>query len=158
VEGGGGGDDDDDLLDPQCILADEDGNDVVFQAGDPIPFFPGACGEPEQWPTFCLGTDAEGGIVFEYPYCVYSETQDGLTVCATDGSTVTFVDDTGESLTCSCTYSVNDGPQSECVRGSPTTAPVVPTAAPIPPSTATSIRMDYWKIVLTFLAAKYILL
>jgi len=138
-------------IDPQCVLADENGNDVVFDAGDPIPFFPGACGEPAEWPTFCLGTvrdDAVGGILFEYPYCVFSNTADGSTICAKDGGTVLFIDVLDDSLTCTCSYTTADGPQTDCVRGSPSGPPTTsppgstPTAAPLPPASAYTLRMD----------------
>jgi hypothetical protein len=156
VAGGG-------ALDPQCVLADEEGNDVVFQQFDPILFFPGACGEPEQWPTFCLGTDDQGGILFEYPYCVFANTQDGDTICSVNNGTVSYIDDTGEGLTCTCTYTTEDGPQTDCVRAvvplpsGPTDVPA-PSPAPVtpPPSTANVIRMDWCFLVMLW--SKWVLL
>lgn len=88
----------------------------------------GACGSHLNWPSFC-NTQLQGEI--EYPYCQYTDTASGSTLCAKDGQSVQYSTNDGASSAtiCDCSYTTIDGAQSSC-RPVPTPAPVNPTLEP----------------------------
>lgn len=139
-----------------CFATGRNGEIVAVQDGesfgDLIP--PGICGSTDEWPAFCnvalVGTHTisrqEGNVdtppaLFEYPYCIFENTKSGTPVCAKStagGQGVTFVDDSGITQRCSCTYLSPSlgGAQSSCipevvvVDDPSTTKTPTPSAAP----------------------------
>eukprot|EP00934_Nitzschia_sp_Nitz4_P007980 Nitzschia sp. Nitz4//scaffold68_size99682//37058//38488//NITZ4_004563-RA/size99682-processed-gene-0.20-mRNA-1//1//CDS//3329556590//7970//frame0 len=104
-----------------CVIADSSGDPVVIDDGASFGnLIEGECGEASNWPAYCnldVSTSAsELADHVEYPYCVFTDTLAGEVFCASDGQQITYVDDTGATLNCLCTYYVPSlgGPQSDC--------------------------------------------
>lgn len=97
----------------------------------------GACGSYLSWPSFC-NTQLQGSQI-EYPYCQYTNTASGSTLCAKDGQTLQYVtndsDSDNSSTVCVCSYTTDDGATSDCQPVStpaPSESPSSePTSAPI---------------------------
>jgi len=130
-----------------CELLNDNGNIVVVEHGASFgSLLQGKCGPAEQWPSFCNKQSSQGisrtsPDDVEYPYCVFENTYSGEIVCARDNEEVTFLDDKGFDLACSCW--ANKGsrylPVPSCRDASreqtssftwpPTNSPKVPTAS-----------------------------
>lgn len=128
VTGGGG----------QCILPDANGNMVEIENGESFgELIEGACGPASEWPSFCRVMDDQGDFEIEYPYCVQNGVASGETVCAKDGESVSYVNDDGVDITCSCAYTSDEGSDAECQESDrqpsppgPSDATSVPTSSP----------------------------
>jgi hypothetical protein len=102
-----------------CTTSLESGEDVFTKNGDAFgELIEGECGNWDEFPAFC-NTDMVDGI--EYPYCQYIS-DEGL-VCAKDGETVTYTTIDGDSTSCDCKYTPENGPQSTCRDAPPGSSP-----------------------------------
>jgi hypothetical protein len=145
-----------------CSIMDEDGFMVDIPEGESFGnLVEGVCGDPNEWPAFC-NTDPENTVVsrqgsqefdfVEYPYCVYSDTRAGDTLCAKDGEEVVYINDFGDEVQCTCSYVEMSlgGAQSTCetLDGDPSpsqpTDPTVspPTFSPVPNSASSPNRFS----------------
>lgn len=109
----------------------------------------GSCFGPK-FPYVC----DEGTDELVYPYCEYSDTASGDTICARDSEFVIYVDSRGRDMKCECTWdSVTNQATSSCSpapqRNSPPAAP--PTGAPTAASGVSSLVTSLW-LVLSALA------
>jgi len=129
-----------------CNMLDLNGNPVFIQNGESLGnLIVGACGPASQWPSYCYvppGSSGGNDFLIEYPYCVFSDTNSRVDVCAKNVSTVDYVDQNGTSLSCYCNYTLASGSNPNCKRvpqAALTTAPPVSapnaTQAPVPPTT-----------------------
>ena len=116
-----------------CITVLDDFNEVFTEEGDSFgDLVGGVCGDHFDFPAFC-NTAFSNGI--EYPYCQFSA-REGV-VCASDGQTLTYTTFVGDSLSCDCKYTQENGAQATC-RGAPTpTSPTFPSPPIRPPSSPT---------------------
>jgi hypothetical protein len=125
----------------QCILPDASGELVEIENGESFgDLIEGACGPPSEWPSFCRIVDNEGNFIIDYPYCVYTDVS-GSVVCAKDGGSVSYIDVDYSSTNCTCSYTQEDGPQSEC-DSSPTAPAERPTGNPSAPVSRPSGEAD----------------
>jgi hypothetical protein len=154
---------DDDIETTGCTITDLDGNVVTISHGDSFgDLVEGVCGDPDEWPAYC-NTQPETSVVsragsqdsdtIEYPYCVYSDTLSGETICARDDEQVVYVDTFGDEMECSCSYSPPGlgGAQSTCdpTGGSDpinqSTDP--PTTTPLPNASTAMRTIVFWELV-----------
>jgi hypothetical protein len=155
--------DDEEIETTGCTITDLDGNVVTIPHGDSFgDLVEGLCGDPDEWPAYC-NTQPETSVVsragsqdsdtIEYPYCVYSDTLSGETICARDDEQVVFVDKFGDEIQCSCSYSPSGlgGAQSACEPTSSNSSnnqPAnPPTTTPMPNSSARLRSTTQWKSV-----------
>jgi hypothetical protein len=155
--------DDDNNETAGCTITDLDGNIVTIPHGDSFgDLVEDVCGDPDEWPAYC-NTEPETSVVsraksqdsdtIEYPYCVYTDTMSGETICARDNEQVAYVDTLGDKIECMCSYSPSGlgGAQSTCELtndSSPinqSTNP--PTMTPLPNSAATMSSTELWKSI-----------
>lgn len=102
-----------------CSVKSPTGETVNIPDGDPFGDLvaDGVCGPSSDWPSFCNagGSNSSSALLneqIEYPYCIFENTLFGETVCATDNGRVSFTDDTGAGVTCSCIF--DDPPRTSC--------------------------------------------
>mmetsp|Transcript_27120 Transcript_27120/g.47916 ORF Transcript_27120/g.47916 Transcript_27120/m.47916 type:complete len:575 (-) Transcript_27120:336-2060(-) len=136
----------DDDNDGTCTVADDTGNLVTVSNGESFgDLVEGVCGDPLVWPAFC-NTQLDATVTtrqqsqdfdtIEYPYCVYTDTLSGQPECARNNEQITYVNDAGDQVVCSCLYLRPGlgGAQSTCrlVDGgtSNSTTPITPTSPP----------------------------
>jgi hypothetical protein len=126
-----------------CTIQTPSGDVVTVEDGESFgDLVVGVCGSAEDWPSFCnskLGeTISRQTENADYPYCIFENTSSGDPVCARNNEKITFDDEDGVELSCSCLY-LNialGGAQTTCVRtdkqpSSPTPSPDdAPTVAP----------------------------
>ena len=158
------------LTNDSCMYTFPDGVEFEFFIGESFAsLVEGPCGSGEDWPAFCraaeivLGdtatnnptsgsetdttnsTDSNSvGLFYNdptvlYPYCIY-ETFSGDVVCGKDQEEVSFQDDAGDDVTCTCTVNEQTGiSESSCApagrrptgpRPSPSSATDAPTVLP----------------------------
>lgn len=116
-----------------CNWFDEDFNPVIFENGTSFgELGEGVCGSTTEWPSLCYvppGSQGGDDFLINYPYCVFTDTQSGDEVCAHDGSNVTYINNEGIEVYCTCIYTINVGQVVSCKSTSPTSppAPSVPT-------------------------------
>jgi hypothetical protein len=137
--------------DGECTVVDLNGETVTIPAGESFgDLVDGVCGDSIEWPAFCntqlestiiSRTETEGLTSVEYPYCVYSDTITGETICGRDGQELTYLNTQGEEITCSCSYNSPGmgGAQSRCRPVGQSEPPKdVPTTRPTAPPTFTT--------------------
>ena len=140
-----------------CILEIE-GLEIAFVEGESFGgLIEGVCGTPDLYPSFCRpkktpstdgtttrqddGSPNISGEEVEYPYCVFSDTQSGDTVCAKDNEDVVYVNSEGVEVICTCLVAPPElgGAESLCRPNGATTnrptPPVITTPSPTPPPT-----------------------
>lgn len=123
-----------------CNWLDLEGNDVTIENGASFGnLIDGACGSGVEWPSFCLippGSSGGDDYVFDYPYCVFSDTGDQEIICARDGEEVTYTDRDDFEVNCTCSVTVKGGARSSCSVGDPprTDPTDAPVASPTDPS------------------------
>ena len=136
-----------------CNWFDLNGDPIFIENGESFgDLIERECGPASEWPSFCYvppGSSGGDDFLIDYPYCVFSNTATEEVVCAKDGDTVEFVDDQGNSLSCSCSYTPEDGEDSTCDR-----IPEEPTAAPNRPSGSSRRRLSP-ELVATLMAAGF---
>jgi hypothetical protein len=104
-----------------CMFPNSESELVTFQDGESFGgLIEGICGPGNEWPSFCSAPPGGDGndFLIDYPYCVFDDAadEDGI-ACAKDGEEITYTDVGGSTLTCSCSYSSEDGLQStDCVE------------------------------------------
>jgi hypothetical protein len=136
--------------DGECTLVDLNGETVTIPDGESFgDLVEGVCGDSIEWPAFCntqlestiksrAGTEDLNSV--EYPYCVYSDTITGETICGHDGQEITYLNTQGEEIACSCLYDSPGmgGAQSTCRPAGQSEPPKdVQTAQPTAPPTFT---------------------
>jgi hypothetical protein len=127
----------------------------------------GVCGSAEEWPAFCnmdLGnTITRSANNAEYPYCIFQNTASGDPVCVRSNEEVTFKDENGVAMTCSCLYlhATLGGAQATCQKAdNPVPAPspeatLAPSLRPQPQGTSSAFVASWtmgipWSMFMAF--------
>lgn len=110
--------------DAVCSIVDAMGDVVTVENGKSFGnLVEGVCGDSDEWPAICntemistISRQFGEGSGIEYPYCIYTDTLDGDPVCARSDDQVTYTNDSGQKMQCSCLYLSEGlgGAQSNC--------------------------------------------
>jgi hypothetical protein len=134
-----------------CIVTIE-GIEISFADGESFGgLIEGVCGTPDEYPAFCNPKESQddaitrqdtSGEQVEYPYCIFTNTESGDTVCAKDNEDVIYVDTEGVEVICTCLVAPPElgGADALCRPNTATPRPSSPTStqstpAPSPPVT-----------------------
>ena len=113
-----------------CEFPNFEGELIEFEDGESFgDLIPGVCEPTEDWPTYCKVV--EDYFITEYPYCVYNDAPE--TVCAKHNETVTYTNNDGELVSCSCTFNFElsvEGPSNCKVLDEGPDGPSEPTKPP----------------------------
>jgi hypothetical protein len=118
-----------------CTVEESTGDVTFYNNGDKIQRKEGVCGNGFPYLCDTSGTSAATDNL-KYPYCEFTD-QSGATRCATDGETISFIDENGKNVQCSCEIRTF-GAQKQCSSSSESAAtppPTLPGFVPQPTST-----------------------
>jgi len=143
-----------------CPVTNANGDRIIIEYGDSFGSLveEGVCGSSDDWPHYCnVGVGAGNpsisrsiGDNVDYPYCIFENTYSGEVICARNMEVVTFLDDSGFDLRCTCVVLRNElgGPTSKCYKAEPTSSPTLsasPTTSPADPGIASAAPTRIWK-------------
>ena len=151
------------IINDSCSYTFPDGAEFEFSIGESFAtLVEGPCGSGDIWPAFCtqatittsstsdnstMTNNTNVGLFYNdptvsYPYCIFDNTFSGDVVCANDQQDVSYQNDSGGDVTCTCSINEETGvPDTSCTINVPATDPG-PSPATTPAPTANETSTD----------------